>query len=898
MFSRAAKMLLEGQENCIAFIDDLLIFTKDFDTHLTVLAQVLGRLRAANLRCQPNKAVLCKRECKYLGFLLTKQGHLPDPDRAKAFLESKPPTNLRQLRGFLGVVNFYRRHLPLFSKKSKCLTALLKKGSKFEWSDECQRAFEFFRNSLVNAPILRSPNFDLEFRIYCDGSTQGLGSLIVQDFPNEGELPIMFLSRGLLPAETRYTTTELELCCLVFTIKKAEFYLTRPFKVFTDHAPLRTLLKIKTSASSRITRWAAYLSAWTFTVEYLPGTKNVIADYLSRLPNYESNNTDSHKPQLLDWNKELEEIKRIIERGKPVEIYTNQAPNLAILPEAQYEPVLDREHILEKQKNDEFAKKIELRLRQNPEVASEFFLDTDGLLYKQKATSEEEDKLVLPKSLRKRILDIYHDNPVSGGHGGVARTHFRISQRLYWPGMYKDIEQYCKACLVCNQVKPDLHKKRAPLKHMLRPKYAGQVGAIDVCGPFGISQNLNKYVLSYQDMYSRYIIFVPMKDCKGETVGRTYCQSILPHFGAAETIISDNGSAFVSEVFRSIAKMLNMSIMYTLAYRPMQNARLERQHGVLGKILSSYVNLQNDDWDEYLPYAAMLSNSAINATTGFTPSFLHFARNLYLPFDLLLKPRRIDYSLGENYVAELLARLQITMEKVKQNQETAMKASKLQFDKKASTQTLKLGDVVYMRNYALKPGVTRKFQKRFLGPYYVTKKIGDATYEIKQIYGRKVEKVHFDRLRKALKPGAPFEFDYGDKQQEKKHRTYRKGRSCRSESDSDSDGELLPDNLNNLPFLHVNPMPENTQISDNRDEERENESGVEPENEPQLSISRTDQENETAGGPRECRSVDSPSSPQPSGTETEPCHTMDTEKEIDGQHRYNLRPRNNIRYSK
>jgi len=389
-----------------------------------------------------------------------------------------------------------------------------------------------------------------------------------------------------------------------------------------------------------------------------------------------------------------------------------------------------------------------------------------------------------------------------------------------------------------------------------------------------------------------------MKDCKGETVGRTYCQSILPHFGAAETIISDNGSAFVSEVFRSIAKMLNMSIMYTLAYRPMQNARLERQHGVLGKILSSYVNLQNDDWDEYLPYAAMLSNSSINATTGFTPSFLHFARNLYLPFDLLLKPRRIDYSLGENYVAELLARLQITMEKVKQNQETAMKASKLQFDKKASTQTLKLGDVVYMRNYALKPGVTRKFQKRFLGPYYVTKKIGDATYEIKQIYGRKVEKVHFDRLRKALKPGAPFEFDYGDKQQEKKHRTYRKGRSSRSESDSDSDGELLPDNLNNLPFLHVNPMPENTQISDNRDEGRENESGVEPENEPQLSISRTDQENETAGGPRECRSVDSPSSPQPSGTETEPCHTMDTEKEIDGQHRYNLRPRNNIRYSK
>jgi len=94
------------------------------------------------------------------------------------------------------------------------------------------------------------------------------------------------------------------------------------------------------------------------------------------------------------------------------------------------------------------------------------------------------------------------------------------------------------------------------------------------------------------------------------------------------------------------------------------------------------VNIKGDDWDEYVHFAALLSNTVINAATGYTPAFLHFSRNLYLPFDLLAKPRKIDYSTGENYAAELLARLQITYENVRQHQNTALEKSKIQFDKK------------------------------------------------------------------------------------------------------------------------------------------------------------------------------------------------------------------------
>jgi len=131
-----------------------------------------------------------------------------------------------------------------------------------------------------------------------------------------------------------------------------------------------------------------------------------------------------------------------------------------------------------------------------------------------------------------------------------------------------------------------------------------------------------------------------------------------------------------------------------------------------------------------------------------------------LPYDILTKPRKTDYILGENYAAELLARLQITYEQVHQHQDKALEKSKVQFDKRAADSNFSLGDVVYMKNYALKQGINRKFQRKFLGPYYITKRIGEASYEIKESYGRKTEKVHSDRLRKALKPGAPFTFEW------------------------------------------------------------------------------------------------------------------------------------------
>jgi len=579
-----------------------------------------------------------------------------------------------------------------------------------------------------------------------------------------------------------------------FTVEKAQFYLTKPFKVFTDCAALKTLLKIKSFVSNRLTRWAAFLSTYSFSVEYLPGARNKIADYLSRLPNYESPFKTTEHPQLLDIDRECEELRKIIKKGEPIEIYSNYAPVLAIVRDSEYEPIIDRDVILAAQLEDDFVKQTKEALSRDEGHTLGYSVDLDGLLYKDRSTGERHDKLVVPKTLRKHVLKLCHDNPTSGGHGGVARTQYRICQNFYWPGIHRDVEQFCRACETCNAFKPDLHKKKAPLKHMITPALPGEMAAIDVCGPFCLTERGNKYVLSYQDMFTRYIEFIPITDCTAETVARAYVQQIVTRLGLSLKLICDNGSCFNSATFKKVAELLGVKMLFTLAYRPTENSRLERQHSVLGKILASYVNTSGDDWDEFVPFAALISNTSVNVTTNQTPMFLHLGRDINMNYHLLVKPRKIDYSVGTDYAADMVARMQITYEKVLVHQAEEMRKSKLQYDKRTADLTYKIGDVVYAKNHALVKGINRKFQKKFLGPYRITKKFGDATFEIKQIYGRKTMKVHADRLKRALPPGAPFLFDYNSLDaQETTSKSRVRGRTRQYLSASSSDESSISD---------------------------------------------------------------------------------------------------------
>jgi hypothetical protein len=160
------------------------------------------------------------REIKFLGHTMSQVGISVDPEKVQEVMDWKPPTTVRQIRSFLGLVGYYRRFIPDFSRTAKPMTELLKKGVKFEWSQKCEDAFHASRQHLTTAPVLAQPDNTKSFDVHCDASGTGLGCVLMQD-----NRVIAYASRALRPHEQNYPTHDLELAAVVHVLKIWRHYL-------------------------------------------------------------------------------------------------------------------------------------------------------------------------------------------------------------------------------------------------------------------------------------------------------------------------------------------------------------------------------------------------------------------------------------------------------------------------------------------------------------------------------------------------------------------------------------------------------------------------------------------------------------------------------------------------
>lgn len=268
---------LQGTE-CFVYLDDVVIFGKDQEEHTHRLERVFERLREHNLKLNAEKWRFLQKEVVYLGHKCTREGVEPNEILTETIQKVSTPKNVKQVQSFLGAANYYRQFIPNFAKEAAALYKCLRKGEVFKWTEGCEQAFQKLKNMLTSAPILAYPQFGEKFSITCDASRIGLGAVLEQ----EGHV-ISYASRTLNDAETRWTTTELELNAIVFGCKTFRYYiLDRNTEVFTDHKPLRGIMKLQ-DASSRIIRLLEKLSQYDLNIEYKKGRENQCADFLSRL---------------------------------------------------------------------------------------------------------------------------------------------------------------------------------------------------------------------------------------------------------------------------------------------------------------------------------------------------------------------------------------------------------------------------------------------------------------------------------------------------------------------------------------------------------------------------------------------------------------------------------------
>lgn len=284
-FQRLLNRVLEGMvgKDCFVYLDDIVVYGSSLEEHNERLLCVFDRLRKYNLKLQSEKCKLLKREVVYLGHLISASGIRPDPNKTACVTSYPVPKNIGDIRSFLGFASYYRRFIERFSDIARPMLKLLRKGTKFCWTDECQNSFERFKEILTSPPLLQYPNFQKQFILTTDASTFALGAILSQGESVGKDLPVAYASRTLNSAEMNYTVTELELLAIMYGIKQFRPYLWgRKFKIVTDHQPLTWIFNVK-DPSSRLLRWRIKLEEYDFEIIYKTGKTNKNADALSRI---------------------------------------------------------------------------------------------------------------------------------------------------------------------------------------------------------------------------------------------------------------------------------------------------------------------------------------------------------------------------------------------------------------------------------------------------------------------------------------------------------------------------------------------------------------------------------------------------------------------------------------
>ncbi|XP_041785534.1 uncharacterized protein K02A2.6-like [Anopheles merus] len=288
VFQRVVDGMIADIPGVRSFIDDVIVFGKDISSHATSLNLLFQRLKEYGFHVKAEKCHFFQSQLGYLGHIVDKQGIRPDPEKVKAIAALPPPTNVPELRSYLGAVNFYGRFVRNIHELRHPMDQLLKKDVKWQWTPACQQAFDQFKRTLQSNLLLMHYDPKLPIIVAADASSTGIGAVIFPQFPDGSMKVVQHASRTLAPAELNYGQPEKEALALVYAVTKFHKYLLgRHFTLLTDHKPLLSIFGsmkgIPLHTANRLQRWALTMLNYDFEIQHVSTNEFGCADLLSRL---------------------------------------------------------------------------------------------------------------------------------------------------------------------------------------------------------------------------------------------------------------------------------------------------------------------------------------------------------------------------------------------------------------------------------------------------------------------------------------------------------------------------------------------------------------------------------------------------------------------------------------
>ncbi len=757
-FERLMEKVLFGLQwkQCLIYLDDIIIFSKSFDAHLSDIQAVFDRLKTAGLTLKPKKCFLFRKSVKYLGHIVSEEGISCDPEKVAAVERCTVPTSKTEARVFVGMVSYYRRFIPDFASVAAPLFANTTKDGEFLWSLDCQKAFVELKALLTSAPVLSYPQQDAgSFILDTDASGYGISGVLSQIQGGE-ERVLAYGSRTLSKIERRYCTTKRELLAVRFFVEYFKPYLYgRRFILRCDHASLQWLKNFK-QIDGILARWLSVLETYDFELTHRKGREHQNADALSRSPLIRCPRDDCFdcKGALIGEDMDDYLLAPLFAEEESPQVPEGVDGWIANWTDDQLRQMQKSDSVVSQILTWKLQSSVKPHFEQTAgcSAAVKCYLSLwhelevrDGILYKVWRLPYSETRtfqLVAPKEVREFIFNELHRGRV-GGHFGVTRTVKKIRARFYWPGYRRDVERWCKKCNICAKVKPGGPRKGASLQHVVVGAPLERI-AIDICGPFNETRHGNQYILVLCDYFTKWTEAYAIPNHTAHVVADKMVTEFVSRFGVPQQIHSDQGAEFESNLFQGLCDLLRITKTRTCPYRPQSDGLVERANRTLKQMLQCVVNDARDDWDDHLPYVMMAYRASIQESTNCSPNLLMLGRETNLPVDLMFQRRRdpVNPVCPVEYVEWVKAASQEAFEFVQENLKTSALRQKRLYDQNKCTPEFREGDWVLRK---LPP--REKLGMTWHGPYLVLGKTSEVTYKVQLSENSRVLIVHVDHLK-------------------------------------------------------------------------------------------------------------------------------------------------------
>ena len=601
-FQRFMDQVLRGVPSAYVYIDNLLVASASPEQHFKDLRTVFDRLATHGIVINPNKCLFGVSELEFLGHHINADGISPLPDKVQVVRDFPLPQSQRELRRFIGLVNFYHRFLPHGAQLMQPLYALLspKTSHTITWSKGAITAFDNTKYALANASLLYYPKAEAPTCLLTDASDTAVGA-VLQQFVNDAWHPISFFSKRMSSTESRYSTFDRELLAVYLAIKHFRYFLEgRTFHVLTDHKPLTFALNnCSDRHSPRQTRQLDFISQFTSTIRHIHGSENVVADALSRI-----------------------QVQALV-TGQP--------------------PILDLAAMANAQVKDPQIRALQSSPSSTLVVEAIPLTNSSVPLYCDTSTGTQ--RPIVPPEWRRTVFDSLH----SLSHPGIRATQKLVTSRFVWPGINTDVCRWARTCLQCQRAKIHRHTTTPPTKFPT-PGTRFEIVHIDIVGRLPPSKGFT-YLLTCVDQFTRWPEAIPLTNITAESVAQAFLLGWVSRFGVPATIVTDRGRQFESQLWSSLMSLLGSKRSRSTAYHPQTNGTVECLHRQLKAALRAQTN--PDTWMDTLPSALLGIRTAIKEDLKATTAEMVYGTTLRLPGEFFTPCPMESLPKPANYVSQL-----------------------------------------------------------------------------------------------------------------------------------------------------------------------------------------------------------------------------------------------------